>query len=76
LAADGRILVDDAILQTPLEDADRSGAIGAAALGHSSFATTAHHYARTEAVEGAQQERVLKKFTVVHEPKIEPPRAA
>jgi integrase len=48
----------------------------AAALGHQSFATTARHYARAEAIEGAQQERVLEKFTVVHEPKLGPPRAA
>jgi hypothetical protein len=33
LAADGRILVDDVILQTPLEEADRRGAIGALILG-------------------------------------------
>jgi hypothetical protein len=33
LASDGRILVDDAILQTPLEEADRRGAIGALILG-------------------------------------------
>jgi integrase len=39
----------------------------AAALGHESFATTARHYARTEAIESAVQERVLEKFTVVHE---------
>lgn len=38
----------------------------AAALGHESFATTARHYARTEAIESAVQERVLEKFTVVH----------
>jgi integrase len=48
----------------------------AAALGHESFATTARHYARAEAIEGAQQERVLEKFTVVHKPRIGPPRAA
>jgi ribosomal protein S18 acetylase RimI-like enzyme len=33
LAADGRILVDDVILQTPLEEADRRGAISALILG-------------------------------------------
>ena len=38
----------------------------AAALGCESFTTTARHYAKTEAVEGALQERVLEKFTVVH----------
>src|SRR5450432_1865506 len=38
----------------------------AAALGHESFATTARHYAKTEAIEGALQDRVLEKFTVVH----------
>jgi hypothetical protein len=38
----------------------------AAALGHESFATTARHDAKTEAIEGAQQDRVLEKFTVVH----------
>jgi integrase len=48
----------------------------AAALGHESFVTTARHYAKTEAIEGAQQDRVLEKFTVVHERPIVPPRAA
>jgi len=38
----------------------------AAALGHESFVTTARHYAKTEAIEGALQDRVLEKFTVVH----------
>ena len=57
-------------------DAGATSHLVAAALGHESFATTARHYARTEAIEGAQQERVLKKFTVVHKPKIVPPRAA
>jgi integrase len=57
-------------------DAGATSHLVAAALGHESFATTARHYARTEAIEGAQQERVLKRFTVVHEPKIVPPRAA
>jgi integrase len=38
----------------------------AAALGHESFAKTARHYAKTEAIEGALQDRVLEKFTVVH----------
>jgi integrase len=57
-------------------DAGATSHLVAAALGHESFATTARHYARTEAIEGAQQDRVLKRFTVVHEPKILPPRAA
>jgi integrase len=57
-------------------DAGATSHLVAAALGHESFTTTARHYARTEAIEGAQQERVLKRFTVVHEPKIVPPRAA
>ncbi|MEP6653614.1 MAG: tyrosine-type recombinase/integrase [Myxococcales bacterium] len=48
----------------------------AAALGHESFSTTARHYARPEAIEGAQQERVLEKFTVVHGHRSVPPRAA
>ena len=33
LVSDGRILVDDAILRAPLEEADRRGAIGALILG-------------------------------------------
>jgi hypothetical protein len=33
LTADGRILADDVILQTPLEEASRPGAIGALILG-------------------------------------------
>lgn len=45
----------------------------AAALGHESFHTTARHYAKAEAIDGALQERVLEKFTVVHEPP--PPRS-
>jgi integrase len=57
-------------------DAGATSHLVAAALGHESFATTARHYARTEAIEGAQQDRVLKRFTVVHKPKIVPPRAA
>jgi integrase len=57
-------------------DAGATGHLVAAALGHESFATTARHYARTEAIEGAQQDRVLKKFTVVHEQGSAPPRAA
>jgi integrase len=48
----------------------------AAALGHESFSTTARHYAKAEAIEGAQQERVLEKFTVVHGQSSVPPRAA
>lgn len=57
-------------------DAGATSHLVAAALGHESFVTTARHYARTESIEGAQQERVLKKFTVVHEPEFQPPRAA
>ena len=57
-------------------DAGATSHLVAAQLGHESFATTARHYARAEAVEGAQQDRVLKRFTVVHEPKIVPPRAS
>ena len=48
----------------------------AAALGHESFTTTARHYAKTEAIEGALQERVLEKFTVVPGHPDVPPRAA
>jgi integrase len=48
----------------------------AAALGHESFSTTARHYAKADAIEGAQQERVLEKFTVVHGHRTVPPRAA
>lgn len=33
LASDGRILADDAVLQTPLEEADRNGAIAGLILG-------------------------------------------
>jgi integrase len=47
-------------------DAGATSHLVAAALGHESFATTARHYARTDAIEGAQQERVLEKFTMVH----------
>jgi len=47
----------------------------AAALGHESFTTTARHYARPDAIESAQQERVLEKFTVVHGRPSVPPRA-
>ena len=54
----------------------RGAASEAAALGHESFSTTARHYARAEAIEGAQQNRVLEKFTVVHRPRSSPSRAA
>jgi hypothetical protein len=43
---------------------------------HESFSTTARHYARAEAIEGAQQNRVLEKFTVVHGRRSSPSRAA
>ncbi len=50
--------------------------VAAAALGHESFSTTARHYAKAEAIDGALQDRVLEKFTVVHGPPTVPPRAA
>jgi integrase len=57
-------------------DAGATSHLVAAALGHESFSTTARHYARAEAIEGAQQNRVLEKFTVVHGRRSSPSRAA
>jgi integrase len=47
----------------------------AAALGHESFTATARHYAKTEAIEGALQERVLEVHGGSRTPNV-PPRAA
>ena len=57
-------------------DAGATSHLVAAALGHESFTTTARHYAKAEAIEAVQQERVLKRFTVVHGRPSVPPRAA
>jgi hypothetical protein len=54
----------------------RGAASEAAVLGHESFSTTARHYAKAESIEGAQQNRVLEKFTVVHGRRSPPSRAA